>query len=201
MLIPIRGRYRVSPHGYNRTAGHIVERSVAAWRPLLIITKMAPEIANIGLHDEGALDSFLAKWGLPVVNSETEPSSMKLADLWDLVRRVRLAIVHADNADERSFAAHFREYAFLASRPVFEHGRSPGPAPLCVECRDPASFAWLQMARRGEGEYRQCSHCGTHFTVADRDGHRRSRQYCSDRCRVAANRAKKRGFGSQLNPQ
>jgi hypothetical protein len=162
---------------------------------------MAPEIANIGLHDEDALDRFLTKWGLPVIKSETGSASMKLDELWELVRQVRLALDYADHADARGFAEHFRQFAFLASRPVFEHGRSPNSAPLYAECRDPASFAWVQLARRGEGEYRQCGYCGTHFTVADRDGHRRSRQYCSDRCRVAANRAKKRGFGDALNPR
>jgi hypothetical protein len=200
MLIPIRGRYRVCQDGYERTAGRIIERSVAAWQPLLIITKMAPEIANIG-PDDAALDGYLAKWGLPVIESEAKPASMKLDALWALVRELRMAIAHADAGADRSFADHFRRYAFLASRLVYGREGQRGDGPLYVECRDPASFAWMQLARRGEGEYRQCGYCGTHFTVADRDGHRRSRQYCSDRCRVAANRAKKRGLGDQLNPR
>jgi hypothetical protein len=201
MLIPIRGRYRVSQGGYERTAGRIIERSVAAWQPLLIVTKMAPEIANIGLDDDTALERFLARWGLPVVRSETEPASIKLTDIWELVRQVRTALVHEDSGEDRMFAMHFRQHAFLDSRPTYDPRGAVGTTPIYVECRDPASFAWMQLARRGEGEYRKCGWCGTHFTVADRDGHRRSRQYCSDRCRVAANRAKKRGFGDALNPR
>jgi hypothetical protein len=126
---------------------------------------------------------------------------MRLEALWELVQQLRMAIAHADSGADRSFADHFERYAFLAARPAYGHESPRGDGPLYVECRDPASFAWMQLARRGEGEYRQCGWCGTHFTVADKDGHRRSRQYCSDRCRVASNRAKKREIGADLNPK
>ena len=120
------------------------------WQPLLIITKMAPEIANIGLHDDAGLESFLAKWGLPIVEVETKPASMRLDDVWELVHRLRIAIAHADTGADRSFADHFRHYAFLAARPAYGYEGAHGEAPLYVECRDPASFAWMQLARRGE---------------------------------------------------
>jgi hypothetical protein len=52
---------------------------------------------------------------------------------------------------------------------------------------------WLQLARAidGDKEYRACQHCGSWFEIGS-TGYSRARRFCSNRCRVAFSRARKR---------
>ena len=199
MLIPIRGRFRVSEGGYvwsdTRVRSHdatVTETRISNWRPLLSPTNMPTAIASISLDDVSAFERFLGQWGLPVIPDEAKPASMRLADVHKLVRQMREALSYATAGDDMPLAQHITKHAFIAARPKFEDSALQSSAPIFVEARDLASFAWLQLGQRQRGEYRRCGQCGTYFSVAGAEGHRRSRQYCSDRCRVAANRAKKR---------
>lgn len=58
---------------------------------------------------------------------------------------------------------------------------------------------WLQFARAIDGnrEYRACQHCSTWFEIGSK-GHSRARRFCSNRCRMAFSRARKK---SQENDQ
>jgi hypothetical protein len=51
-------------------------------------------------------------------------------------------------------------------------------------------MAWLQLAQKERigAEYGWCSVCGTYFVAGGNEGRPdlRSRQYCSDRCHLAA---------------
>jgi predicted RNA-binding Zn ribbon-like protein len=155
---------------------------------------MAVEIANINL-DEGAaaVSTFLERWGLPIIKDDTKLASMALADFHDLVCHVRDAVADVCRRDGESFKAQFEKHAFFAAQPRSNPKAPRGEPRVFIECRDPAAMAWLQLAQRERigAEYRRCSACDAYFVVSGNDGHRRSRQYCSDRCRVAANRARK----------
>ena len=58
---------------------------------------------------------------------------------------------------------------------------------------------WLQFARAidGDREYRACQKCGTWFEIGSK-GHSRAKRFCSNRCRMAFSRARKK---SQENEQ
>ena len=201
MFLPVRGRFRVCEDGYEWSdvrsgRARITEPAVPEWKTsLATITNMAVEIANVSLNDDVGVRGFLGRWGLPVIKDETKQATMMLADFYDLVRNVRDAVAHASRRDEKSFKAQFDKHAILAARPRYETHAALGEPQVFVESRDPAAMAWLQLAQRevSNAEYRRCGWCGTYFVVSGVEGHRRSRQYCSDRCRVAANRAKNRG--------
>jgi hypothetical protein len=156
---------------------------------------MPVEIANVTLSDRESITAFLGRWGLPVIEDSDGPASMALGDFDELVRKMRTALKLWSDGDARSFARYFQAHGRLAAEPRFDATLQPGSPPMYIECRDPASFAWCQLSQRERRnvEYRRCGWCGTYFVIAGAEGHRRSRQYCSDRCRVAANRAKNRG--------
>ena len=150
----------------------------------------------------GSIRAFLGRWGIPVIEDSDGPASINASDFDDLVRTMRTAISLRSNGDTSGFARHFHAHGRLAIELRYDPALAPGSAPMYIECRDPASFAGCQLGQQ-EGrnvEYRRCGRCGTYFAIAGVEGHRRSRQYCSDRCRVAANRAKKRTLTPDLNP-
>jgi hypothetical protein len=221
MFLPVRGRYRVCTDGYAWSPSKaalrqssrrdapawremtISETSVPQWQPVVSAqTNMAVELANVDTDDAAGIEAFVNRWGLPVIENERKPASMTVADFFVLVGELRSALAYASWDDVKGFGAHLTYHAFFAQRPHYEPNGAPGAPPIHVECRDLASLAWLQLAQRegSRAEYRRCGWCRSHFTVADRDGHRRSRQYCSDRCRVAANRSKKRGVQAEVEP-
>jgi hypothetical protein len=196
MFLPILGRFRVCKDGYEWAGTgsgktRIVERGIAKWQSAPATTNMAVEIANIDLENDTGVSSFLEQWGLPIIKDETKPASMPLADIHELVRNVRASVAHASRHDEASFKIQFDKHAFFAARP---RTNPKGEPAMFVECRDPAAMAWLQLAQkeRINAEYRACGWCDAFFVVSGSEGHRRSRRFCSDRCRVAANRATNR---------
>ena len=196
MFLPIRGRFRVCQDGYEWTQSgsskaRITERAVSKWQTAQATTNMAVEIANVGLENVAGVSLFLERWGLPIIKDETKAASMAVAEIHELVRNVRDAVAHASRHDDKNFKIQFDKHAFFAARPRSDPKGEPA---VFVECRDPAAMAWLQLAQRERinVEYRSCGWCDAFFVVSGIEGHRRSRQYCSDRCRVAANRAKKR---------
>jgi hypothetical protein len=198
MFVPIRGRFRVCELGYEWTdsrsgQARITERAIPKWKIAPETTNMAVEIANVDLDDSAGMHAFLERWGLPIIKYETKPATMTVADFDDLVRNVRDVVGHASRRDAESFKAQFDKHAIFAARPRSDPEAAPGEPAVFVECRDPAAMAWFQLAQRERigAEYRRCGACETYFVVSGADGHRRSRQYCSDRCRVAANRARK----------
>jgi hypothetical protein len=180
-----------------------MERGSCQWQVLLAeLTNMPIEIANVAPGDRRSIRSFLGRWGLPVIEDSDGPASMTASDFDDLVRVMRTAFSLWSNGDKPGLARHVRAHARLAIEPRYDPSLAPASAPMYIECRDPATFAWCQLGQQ-EGrnvEYRRCGWCGTYFAIAGVEGRRRSRQYCSDRCRVAANRAKKRQVGAGLEP-
>ena len=196
MFLPILGRFRICKAGYEWTkAGsgktRIAERTIPKWESALATTNMAVELANVDLENDAGVSSFLERWGLPIIKDETKPASMPVAEIHELVRNVRDAVAHVSRHDEANFKIQFDKHAFFAARPRTDPKGKPA---VFVECRDPAAMAWLQLAQRERinVEYRACGWCDAFFVVSGSEGHRRSRRYCSDRCRVAANRAKNR---------
>jgi hypothetical protein len=210
VFLPVRGRFRVAKN-YAWSDEHpdlrhrevrIMERGSCQWQVLLAgITNMPIEIANVTPGDRGSIRSFLGRWGLPVIEDSDGPASMTASDFDDLVRTMRTALSLWSDGDTLGFARHLRAHGRLAIEPRYDPALAPGSAPMYIECRDPASFAWCQLGQqeRRNVEYRRCR-CGAYFAIAGVEGHRRSRQYCSDRCRVAANREKNRKLTPNLNP-
>ncbi len=221
MLIPVRGRYRHCPAGYtwsdetpvrtsrgNLSDATIGERSgKVEWRTIEANeANMAHEIASIVPTEVESVQSFVEQWGLPIVSEvrrDDDTSWLSITDLAKLVRRIREAVALASGGDINGLAAHYKRHGNVQASVRYQHVIRRGPPEMFLECADLASLAWCQIANQGasQEEYRRCGWCGTYFVVAGKEGHRRTRQYCSDRCRVAANRAKKRSPISISNPQ
>ena len=211
MFLPVRGRFRVAKNyawsdkhsDQRRGELRIMESGSCQWQVLLARqTNMPLEIANVTPGDRVSIRAFLGRWGLPVIEDSDGPASINASDFDDLVRTMRTALSLWSNGDTSGFARHLQAHGRLAIELRYNPALAPGSAPMYIECRDPASFAWCQLGQQ-EGrnvEYRRCGRCGTYFAIAGVEGHRRSRQYCSDRCRVAANRGKKRTLTPDLNP-
>ena len=149
MFLPIRGRFRVCQDGYEWTqTGHgtarVTERAVPKWQSILAPTNMAVEIANVGLDDDSGISIFLERWGLPIIKDEIKPASMAVAEIHELVRNVRDAVVYASRHDDTNFKIQFDRHAFFAARPQSD---PKGESAVFVECRDPAAMAWLELAQ------------------------------------------------------
>lgn len=217
MLIPIRARYRLCANGYAWSDDHaeakydfgITDLSTpdlsigecggkVEWHTLEPKgVNIALEIASIVPVQRETVETFVQRWGLPIIPAakfNDEPSWLSMKTLAQLVRRFREAIALASSGDLVSLASHFTRHARVDTVIAYRHVNPGGPPEMFLECVNLASLAWCQIAQQAttNEEFRSCGWCGTHFVVAGREGHRRSRRFCSDRCRVAANRAKKR---------
>jgi hypothetical protein len=217
VLIPIRGRYRLCAGGYawsddqidakcnTGTDLSIPDLSIGEcggqveWRTLEPNeVNIALEIASIVPVQRATVEMFVQRWGLPIIPAAKvgdEPAWLSIRTLAQLVRRFRAAIALASSGDLVSLASHFTKHAHVETVISYRHVDRRGPPEMFLECVNLASLAWCQVAQQAttNEEFRRCGWCGTHFVVAGKEGHRRSRRFCSDRCRVAANRAKKRG--------
>lgn len=217
MLIAVSARYRFCRAGYvwsdalptrgfrsassNLSIGEVDGR--VEWRTLDPSTiNMAHEIAGIDTGDREDVQAFIERWGLPMqAEGHSERAWLKLSAFAELVRHIRRALALADNKDLEALARHFKRHAHVECA-VRCQPNGTDRLEIGLECADLASLAWCQITQETVPgrEDRRCGWCGTPF-VAGHDAHRRSRKYCSDRCRVAAHRAKRRGSGGQLNPQ
>jgi hypothetical protein len=188
MLVPIRGRFRVSALGYQWTSAEgketITERAIARWKVVPAGTSMAVEIANVAVVDAG-LSAFLERWGLPIIKDETKLASITTGEFRGLVASVRKAVGLAVQHDRSKLQAHIEEHAFFAAQPRSTDGSMQGDPRVVVECRDPAAMVWLELVQRDRigVAYRQCPRCEAYFAVGE--AYRHASCYCSDDCRVA----------------
>lgn len=215
MLVPIRARYRVCTSGYSIVAADsspaaerlICERSTKVeWRTLdSNEADVAVAIASISPTDDDSVLDFARHWGLPQISvtDDKDRGCLPVATLAKAVRRLREGIAAASAGDLEVVSDLFDKHARIDASLKYDHTPLANEASLYLECANLVSLAWCQLTQHSNShaEHRACGWCGTLFTVAGPEGHRRSRQYCSDRCRVAANRAKKREPGAVSNPR
>jgi len=193
MLVPIRGRFRVSALGYQWTRAEpgkeiITERAIGEWQAVPTETSMAVEIANVAVVNAG-LSAFLERWGLPIIRDETKLASITTEEFRNLVASVRKAVGLAAQHDNSNLQAHIEESAFFAARPRSAGGSGQGDPRVAVECRDPAAMAWLELVQRDRigVAYLRCPCCEAYFAVGE--AYRHASRYCSDDCRVGAGNA------------
>ena len=121
-------------------------------------------LLSVGLDDDSGISIFLERWGLPIIKDEIKPASMAVAEIHELVRNVRDAVVYASRHDDTNFKIQFDRHAFFAARPQSD---PKGESAVLVECRDPAAMAWLELAQRERINvtYRSCDWCNAFFAV------------------------------------
>ena len=149
------------------------------------------ELANAPDTIEGAL-AFVNKWGVPYSDSRSgELAVRSFHRMADMMRNA----VHLAKLDPA--AAVERLGRTRAWKPGVEltlrFGRLPGDTTprIFLDAGDLFDFCKAEFLQLLEGgtEIRDCGNCGTLFTIG-RVGNQPV--YCSDRCRVAMHRKKKR---------
>jgi hypothetical protein len=163
-----------------------------------------PEYAAIDATNPYAFVEFCDRFGMPWPDSfgheptETEliGGSIKVLEPGTSVFQLRRAMAHVKSGGYHSLD-NLQMALMQTAKPKLrvelwleaedDRGVEPYLAPTNL-----LGFIWCEfLATIGTmRETRRCEVCGTMFAVGQGSGHRRSRVYCSTRCRVAASRAR-----------
>src|SRR5262249_45517876 len=163
-----------------------------------------PEFAAIDATNPHAFVDFCDRFGMPWPKSfSVEPveweltgAQFKFLEPGQTVVRLRRAMTLAKAATLFSITDLQQTLATAADATLklklwLESEDDYGVEPY-LEPSSLLGFIWCEfLASLGTmRETRRCEVCGTMFAVGQGSGHRRSRTYCSTRCRVAASRAR-----------
>lgn len=79
-------------------------------------------------------------------------------------------------------------------RPIFDLGGAGGAPRMLLKCRDLMQFMVMEIAMvaTNGARFAECEHCGDAFLTGHLTWRRSHAKYCSDRCRLAALRARQR---------
>ena len=170
------------------------------------ITNLAQDLKAFARSDayhnqtERLLD-FANERGLPLITSTDRSKgrdTMGLIDFYQASQCMREALTHAAARDWHLLIENVRSDARLCARVTYGFTAGiPVPRPY-VEADDLVSFAWLEFLQSTvqAHDFKQCPQCGRLFMVGQKPKSKKAtRLYCSDRCRVAAYRARSSALG------
>lgn len=139
-------------------------------------------------HDSQSIAAFFGRFGMP-----SSAKSLSLNDAYDLSANLLGLIVTGTNTTT-DLVKHLNmciEDSGVVLKPSVDMIQSGGVR-LSVNPSDLAALMIMEMATAAEvgAEAVVCDHCETPFLVGPLTGRRSHAKYCSDRCRVAAMRAR-----------
>jgi hypothetical protein len=141
-------------------------------------------------HSLEGVQSFVNQWGL----LRRERATWRDTDFYGESYSLRQALnyTRAENWGQLERAVMGRKVGRMAVRFARIGGES---APrLFLEPDDLISYCWICLMQMvgGGADIQKCLNCGAFFVIGLEKGTRSTRQYCSDRCRIAMHRKNKR---------
>jgi hypothetical protein len=168
----------------------VVPRGGTVVRDLVDARKLFEDLANMPCDAKGVL-CFVGKWGLP-------SSASSVPEICDQVRPLQRAVKLMEYKDwaglERAVGRKIRASGDERSvRINLRYARVPGESKprLFLEPDNLLSYGWIELIQiaAGETHLMRCLKCGRLFVLGEAKGTRRTRQYCSPRCRLAMHRS------------
>ncbi|AGA07733.1 hypothetical protein CN151_15730 [Sinorhizobium meliloti] len=195
-MIPIKLHWRRYADGFERDAEkpNILRARSERMDP---VTYDLADLENpVVLHlmncrtDEDCI-AFMNRFG-PLANLKSQQ------DLWFISRQPEVfrlnAMFTVDKRLFRSDRAHFVNTVMgaISLRPSYVYSDSSGRGRLVLEAATLHDFMMMEFAAIHEAGAvaTSCEHCGRIFLTGPLTGRRSHAKYCSDRCRVAAMRAR-----------
>ena len=157
-------------------------------------TALAVKFAATTTDDQ--LLGFMDKWGIPTYLTPDGPelSSMPLSSIRRMHWAVGRVLDQHRNGDPAALNVLKRETGWADLRPVLEQRRSQRPT-LEFVTTSLLGFMSLEIGTMiaSAGKVMRCDHCSRIYVAGSYDGkHRRVSRFCSNNCRVADQRARKR---------
>ncbi len=168
--------------------------SLRAYRPLEDYRGLFRHFAYLPEEPQAILE-FANKFGILGVGLSGPPDDENWEEhvhWWHThIRGVRHIVEGIDSGKASSMASIFNQYVEPKMTIRIEAVR-PQRASLHVVPTTLLAAIWLQVAGElTEGtSYKKCRHCPNWFPVGPGTGHKRTKMFCSTRCRVAWNRRK-----------
>ncbi len=166
-----------------------------AYRPLEDYRGLFRRFAYLPEEPQAILE-FANEFGILGVGRSGLPDDESWVEehvLWwyDHIRGVRYIVEGIDGGKASSMASIFNRYVEPRMTVRIVAAR-PQRASLHVVPTTLLAAIWLQVAGElTEGtSYKKCRHCPNWFPVGPGTGHKRTKMFCSTRCRVAWNRRK-----------
>ncbi|WEX77987.1 hypothetical protein PYH37_002831 [Sinorhizobium numidicum] len=167
-------------------------KSLIPFRVKSLEDPMALRLVNARNID--ALASFTSRFGMPAPPDYKADREWMLVPLLESLREELEEGLQLTNADEDSGRALWAERYLrnVSFYPAFEHSEDAKRQKLVFKPSSLADLMFCEVAFALEAgaKLRHCEHCGSVFLTGHLTGRRASAVYCSDRCRVAALRAK-----------
>lgn len=145
-------------------------------------------LMNIPATPEGALD-FVNEWGMPHSHGRTYVS-----EILDVRNSMQTVVLHAIKSNWPKLERIMPEKGIGRLSVRFGRLRGDSSPRVFLQPDSLFSFCWLELMQilAGGVAIRACLNCGAFFSIGIERGTRSTRQYCSDRCRVAMHRKAKR---------
>jgi hypothetical protein len=152
----------------------------------------------VNARDEDALVQFMSKYSAGDLYTQEDPpqtmfaprlGATKIADMRDYLRRKLASTGSSDQVEALVALSEPR----IETKATF-HLRD-GKAQMLLRCHHLLDFMRMEVATIAvEGaKLVTCGYCGNYFPTGPATSRRTDAQYCSDKCRVAAMRARKKG--------
>ena len=170
-----------------------------AYRPLEDYRGLFRRFAYLPEEPQAILE-FANEFGILGVGRSGPPDNENWEEhvLWwyTHIQGVRYIVEGIDGGKASSMASIFNQYVYPHMTVRIEAAQARR-ASLHVDPTTLLSAIWLQVAGElTEGtNYRKCRHCPNWFPVGPGTGHKQTKIFCSDRCRVAWNRRKGKETG------
>jgi hypothetical protein len=157
------------------------------------------DLANADCTPEDAL-KFVNKWGLLYPDQKTEMDLTGVAGFYSEVHYFQTMLLHARQQNYAALLSNIPRGRDLdeisgIGRFTLDVAMRPGVVlpQVFIRSRSLVSFALAELMQviAGGAEIRTCDQCHKFFAISSDTKRRRSRKYCSDRCRVAMSRAAK----------
>jgi hypothetical protein len=186
---------RANDHGMRFvTPRSVMKRAprFAAIEPLRLNEKLFQQFATLEPTESAFLD-FAGKFGLLTHNREPEPVATWMVERDNL----RLAFSYWSQGLAGDVERLVNSLPFAALRIRIRDGM---PA---FEPTDLRAGLWAQLAmsvRKGE-QHRACARCGTTFSFGPGTGRRSTAEFCSARCKLAANYQARKAAAAAPTPR
>jgi hypothetical protein len=160
-----------------------------------IENRVFEDLANTPETPEGVL-AFVNKWGLPFRTKDMSlslldpPHGMVNGEFYNCIWQLKRAVEFASSGNFEPFERSMDKRGIAGLQVRFGRMRGDSAPRLFVEPRSLNTFCWLELMQSivGGAHFQRCLNCGAFFSIGIERGTRSTRQYCSDRCRVAMHR-------------
>ena len=143
---------------------------------------------------DDALLAFMDEWGIPdFPDKRGWPGPKPMQTVRDMQGVVRLLLDYHREGDPRADAALTPTGSWAQLRPVLVRRRGIHKPVLTLQTQSLVGFMALEIGTMvaGGAKVMRCDHCSKIYATGDYEGrHRRIGRFCSNRCRVADQRAR-----------